>query len=233
MDYAAIFHQRYSTALIADAAYRANFPLGIGTPGLAPLDRRQKLAGPAVTVQANNDIISILAAVHYAQQGDVIVVTNKTDAVALIGDIIGGEAHHKGLAGFVIDGRVRDTVALLELDLTVVCLGMYPVGPLKLPDELKDIGKRDVALRLGEATVHPGDWVFADADGVICIAAEHLPALYEQAEQLLEREENLIANIEKGTSLSEMVALESFLEKRAKDPTADFNAHLAERKQTI
>jgi regulator of RNase E activity RraA len=191
------------------------------------------LAGPAVTVQANNDIISILAAVHYAQPGDVIVVTNKTDAVALIGDIIGGEAHHKGLAGFVIDGRVRDTVALLELDLTVVCRGMYPVGPLKLPDEVKDIGKRDVSLKLGEATVHPGDWVFADADGVICIAAEYLPALYEQAEQLLEREKNLIANIEKGTSLSEMVALESFLEKRAKDPTADFNAHLAEHKQTI
>jgi hypothetical protein len=47
------------------------------------------------------------------------------------------------------------------------------------------------------------------------------------------REENLIANIERGTSLSEMVALESFLEKRAKDPTADVNAHLAEHDQTI
>ena len=107
------------------------------------------------------------------------------------------------------------------------------MGPLKLPDEVKGIGQRDVALRLGEATVHPGDWVFADADGVIFIAADHLPALYEQAEQLLEREENLIANIERGTSLSEMVALESFLEKRAKDPSADFNAHLAEHDQTI
>lgn len=233
MDYADIFHQRYSTALIADAAYRANLPLGIGTPGLAPLDRRQKLAGPAVTVQANNDLISILAAVHYAQPGDVIVVTNKTDAVALIGDIIGGEAQHKGLAGFVIDGRVRDSIALLELDLTVVCRGTYPVGPLKLPDELKDNGQRDVELTLGEAKVHPGDWVFADVDGVIFIAAGHLPALYEQSEQLLEREENLIANIKKGTSLSEMVALESFLEKRTKDPTADFNAHLAEHDQTI
>ena len=233
MDYVAIFHQRYSTALIADAAYRADLHLGIGTPGLAPLDRRQKLAGPAVTVQANNDLISILAAVHFAQPGDVVVVTNKTDAVALIGDIIGGEAHHKGLAGFVIDGRVRDTVALLELDLTVVCRGAYPVGPLKLPDELKDIGQRDVILRLGEATVHPGDWVFADGDGVIFVAAGHLPALYEQAEQLLEREENLVANMKKGTSLSEMVALESFLKKRDEDPKADFNAHLAEHDQTI
>ena len=177
--------------------------------------------------------ISILAAVHYAQPGDVVVVTNKTDAVALIGDIIGGEAHHKGLAGFVIDGRVRDTVALLELDLTVVCRGAYPVGPLKLPDELKNIGQRGVKLRLGEATVHPGDWVFADADGVIFVAAGHLPALYEQAEQLLEREENLVENMKKGTSLSEMVALESFLKKRDEDPNADFNAHLAEHDQTI
>ena len=66
MDYAAKFGEFYSTALLADAAFQTGVPLGVAPPGLAPLAQRDKLAGPVVTVEANNDLLTIMAAVHRA-----------------------------------------------------------------------------------------------------------------------------------------------------------------------
>jgi 4-hydroxy-4-methyl-2-oxoglutarate aldolase len=227
MDYAAKFQEFYSTALLADAAFHTGVPLGVATPGLAPLARRDKLAGPVVTVEANNDLLTIMAAVHRAQPGEVVLVSNKTYEVGLIGDLLGLEAKQKGLAGFIVDGSVRDAVELIDLGMVVVCRGLLPIGPLKLAPELKGIGQIGVDVKLGDAAVKPGDWAFADADGVIFLSPEGLPTAFERAAILLEREKALAAEIRAGTSLGDIFGLEAFLEKRAEDPAADFNAHLA------
>lgn len=232
-DWLALFKERYSTALLSDAAFRAGVPLGVAPSGLAPLERRDKLAGPVVTVEANNDLIEILGAVHAAQPSDVVLVTNRTYEVALLGDLIVSEARRKGLAGFVVDGLVRDATTLLDIGLPVICRGLLPIGPLKLPADLKGTGVSGGEVTLGEAAVQPGDWAFGDADGVIFMAAEHLPAVFEQAEQSYEREEALTAEIQAGAALGDLLGIEAFLEKRAADPKADFNAHLAELGRAI
>jgi regulator of RNase E activity RraA len=233
MDYAARFKEVYSTALLADAAFHTGVPLGVAPPGLTPLERREKLSGPVVTVRANSDLISIMAALHRAGPGEVILVTNRTLEVGLIGDLIGLEAQRKGLAGFVIDGSVRDAVELLELGVPVFCRGLLPVGPLKLAPELKGIGQVGVEVRLGEATVKPGDWAFADADGVIFLPPEDLLTVFERVEQLWQRERALAERMRAGEALGDMFELEAFLAKRAKDPKADFNAHMAELGRAI
>ncbi len=125
-EHAQLFGDRYGTSLLADAAYRAGVDPGLLVPGLLPLDRRSKLAGPAVTVEANNDLVAILEGVDHAEPGDVVVITNRTPAVGLMGDLIGTEAVRKGLAGFVVDGLVRDSVALVDLGLAVRCRGVVP-----------------------------------------------------------------------------------------------------------
>lgn len=233
IDYAATFNDRYSTALLSDAAFRTGVPLGVAPSGLAPLNQRDKLAGPVVTVEANNDLIAILGAVHQAEANDVILITNRTAEVALIGDLIATEAQRKGLAGFVVDGLVRDATTLLDIGLPVICRGLLPVGPLKLPAEVKGVGQIGVGLTLGEAQVKAGDWLFGDADGVIVIAAEDLPATFEQAAQSYEREEALTAELQAGAALGDLLGIEDFLAKRAADPDADFNAHLAELGRAI
>jgi regulator of RNase E activity RraA len=95
--YAATFLDRYSTALLADAAFRAGIEPEVSPPGLAPLTPATKLAGPIVTVRAENDLVTILAALHRASAGKVLVITNKTYEVGLIGDLIALEASRKGL----------------------------------------------------------------------------------------------------------------------------------------
>ena len=68
-EFANLFHDRYSTALIADAAFRAGVTVRVPPAGMAPLNQYDKVAGPIETVWANNDLVSILGAVHRAQAG--------------------------------------------------------------------------------------------------------------------------------------------------------------------
>ena len=228
MDYVSLFHTEYSTATLADAAFRAKRPVRIPSSGLKPLDRNQKLAGPAFTVEANNDLVSILVALHRAESGQVAVITNTTSEVAVFGDLMATEAHRKGLAGFVVDGLVRDTLAVLDIGLPVISRGTLPIGPLKIRADLKGIGRINVEVFFGEVAIQPGDWVFGDADGVIILAPDDLEAVFSQAKISQEREDQLMSEIRAGTPLGDLFQIEAFLEKRASDPTVSWSQHLAD-----
>ncbi|MEO1295045.1 MAG: RraA family protein [Cyanobacteria bacterium J06636_16] len=231
--FSATFQQKYSCALLADAAFRAGVPISAAPPGLTPIDQSMKLAGPIITVRANNDLVSILAGINHASSGDVVVVTNHTQEVGLIGDLIATEANRKDLAGIIVNGFVRDTNELVEIGVPIFCTGVFPIGPLKLPQGVKDVGEIGCNLTMGNTTIKPGDWAFGDADGVIFIGGFNLPALFEWAERSYCREEFLAARIRSGTSLGELLDIEAFLEKRASNPQADFNQHIADLGQSI
>lgn len=232
-DYSDLFEERYSTSLMADAAFRTGTAVELPASGLRPLDIRSKLAGPAVTVEANNDLVSILEAVHRAEPYDVVVISNQTPDVAVMGDLIGTEAVRKGLSGFVVDGMVRDAVELVDLELPVLCRGTYLVGPLKVQAETRGIGTVGEPVSIGGATVVQGAWVFGDADGLIILDADSLPAVFEAVETAWEKEEALAHEISSGTALAEAFDLDSFLTKRREDSQADFNTHIAQLNRAI
>ena len=103
ISYSSLFEERYGTSLLADAAFRAGIEVVLPDRGLYPLDQRSKLAGPMVTVEANNDLVSIMHTVDQASPGDVVVIANRATEVGLIGDLIGAEAVRKRL-GHRADG---------------------------------------------------------------------------------------------------------------------------------
>lgn len=206
-DYAQMFRERYSTSLLADSAFRTGAALGLPAPGLQPLDRTSKLAGPAVTVEARTDLVSILEGVHHAEPGDVVVI--------------------------VVDGLVRDTAELIAMGLPVFCRGSFPAGPLKVSSDRKGIGEVGVDVSVGGATVRPGMWVFGDADGVIFVDERTLDAVFEAAEAARQQEEALAREIASGMALGDAFDLDAFLEERRTDPDADFNDHLAKVDRAI
>ena len=238
-DFPAIFQAKYSCALLADAAFRAGVPFSAAPCGLTPIDRTMKLAGAMFTIQANNDLVTILSGVHQARSGDIVVITNHlatmnhSTEVALIGDLIATEASRKGLAGIIVDGLVRDTTELIKIGVPIFCRGVYPIGPLKLPQNLKGIGEIGLKLMLGKTTITPGDWAFGDADGVIFIRHSDLPEVFEWAERSYHSEESLAAQIRSGVSLGELLGIEAFVKERASNPHADFNQYMAESNQAI
>jgi RraA family protein len=146
--------------------------------GLAPVWRGARLVGRARTVWTRSgDNLYIHKALDVAQPGEVIVVNGHGDlSRALIGDLIGLRARSLGIAGFVIDGAVRDADALKELGLPVFARGITPAGPYK-----HGPGRLDVPIAVGGVVVSPGDLVVADADGVVIVHADDVEAVLDAA----------------------------------------------------
>lgn len=228
------FRSALSTPLVADSAYRRGASVGVVGPDVRPLADGIRIAGPAVTVEANNDLVSILLALHRAPAGSVLVIGNNVRGPAgLTGDIIATEARRKGLEAIVADGFVRDTAEIRRIGLPVFSRGRIPVGPLKLRPEQKGIGALGVPVQLGDVTIVPGQWVVGDDDGLIVLEEADLPSILSQAEDTLRREEDLVARLRAGKALGDLFGIESFVERRREDPKADFNAHITAQGDAI
>jgi regulator of ribonuclease activity A len=85
---------------------------------------------------------------------------------ALLGGNLGAAAARNGWAGLVIDGCVRDVAELAALDVGIRALASMP-----MPTDRKNQGLKDLAVQIQGVWVHPGDWLYADADGMVVSAA--------------------------------------------------------------
>jgi len=154
-----------------------------------------KLAGPAFTVEVRpGDNLMIHAALALAKPGDVLVIDGKGDQTcALMGTIMMNAARQRGLAGVILDAAVRDSLDIEEMDYPVFSVGTNPNGPTK------EVGGRvGHPISCGGVTVHPGDFITADADGVMCIEREKIGALIEKAQEKVDAEARRIAGIKEG-----------------------------------
>jgi regulator of ribonuclease activity A len=128
---------------------------------------RRAFSGRAVTIKCHEDNSLVKAAVAEAGEGRVLVVDGGASLRrALLGDQVAETAARNGWAGCVIDGAVRDVEALAEIDLGIKALGACPVRTDK-----REQGLRDEVVEIGGARIAPGDYIYADANGVICSPA--------------------------------------------------------------
>jgi RraA family protein len=128
-----------------------------------------QLCGPACTVKVfPGDNLMVHKALDVAKPGDVVVVDAHGSSMnAVLGDLISTKAKHRGIAGFVVDGFVRDLPDILELDFPVFARGATPIGPLH-----RGPGEINYPVCCGGVVVNPGDLVVADGAGVVVIPQE-------------------------------------------------------------
>jgi regulator of ribonuclease activity A len=126
-----------------------------------------RFAGPVVTVKCFEDNTPVKAAVESAGNGRVLVVDGGGSLRrALLGGNLGAAAAKNGWAGVVIDGCVRDVA-----ELALCATGIRALASIPLPTERRAPGERDVAVRIQGVWVRPGDWLYADADGIVVMPA--------------------------------------------------------------
>ncbi|WP_342343460.1 RraA family protein [Microbacterium sp. CFBP 13617] len=178
--------------LAASAVVDSMQRLGSPDAGISPTWVGARLVGPALTVlTAAGDNQIVHAALDVVQPGEVIVLNGFGDTTrALIGDLIAERARSLGVAGFVVDGCVRDVDAIRELGLPVFARGVTPAGPYK-----NGPGVIGGAVAIGGVAVLTGDVVVADADGVVFIPRAQLDTIVDLAEQKLESEARKRASI--------------------------------------
>ena len=183
----------YQAAILADVAGRRGTMHG----RVAPVHQNMKVAGPAFTVEVRpGDNLMIHAAMALAKPGDVLVIDGKGDQTsALMGTIMMTACRQLGLAGVVMDGAVRDSLEIDEMDYPVFSVGTNPNGPTK-----NNGGRIGHPVSVGGVTVHPGDFVIGDGDGVVVIEREALPGLLPLAEHKVQAEAKRIAQIQQGNT---------------------------------
>ncbi|MBT9508559.1 ribonuclease E activity regulator RraA [Rhodoferax sp.] len=134
----------------------------------------RKFAGPVVTVKCFEDNSLVKAAVDSVgfeetpsgRVGKVLVVDGGASLRrALLGGNLGAAAARNGWAGLVIDGCVRDVAELALLDVGIRALASMP-----LPTEKRNEGQKDVPVQIQGVWVRPGDWLYADEDGIVLSA---------------------------------------------------------------
>lgn len=181
----------YQAAILADVAGRRGAMHG----RIRALHPRVKVAGTAFTVEVRpGDNLMIHAAMSLAKPGDVLVIDGKGDqTAALMGTIMVTACRKLGIAGVVIDGAVRDSTELEEMGYPVFSVGTNPNGPTKLVP-----GRIGHPVTVGGVTVHPGDFVLGDADGVVVVERDRIESLLPLAAKKVKVENERVAGIHKG-----------------------------------
>ncbi len=157
-----------------------------------PLNPKARLLGTAFTVNAPaGDNLLFHKALDMAQPGDVIVLANKGSmSRALCGEIMSSYAKSRGLAGIIIDGCVRDSYTLSQMDFPVYAKGVTPNGPYK-----NGPGEMNFPVSFAGIIINTGDIIVGDSDGLIAVRPEHAKELAEAAKAYHAGEEKQMEGI--------------------------------------
>jgi len=119
--------------------------------------------GPVLTVKCYEDNSHVKAAVESAGQGRVLVVDGAGSLQrALLGGNLAAAAARNGWAGVVVDGCVRDSAELAALPMGIRALALNPMPTLRAEQ-----GQTGGTVLIQGTNVHTGDWLYADADGMV------------------------------------------------------------------
>ena len=135
-------------------------------PMFANFGGRENFGGEIVTIKAFEDNSLVREQVAQPGAGMVLVVDGGGSMRrAMLGDMLAEKAASNGWEGIIIYGCIRDVNAIGETELGVQALGTIP-----LKTEKKGIGELNIPVTFGGVTFTPGEYVYADNNGVLVSA---------------------------------------------------------------
>ena len=173
---------------------------------IRPLSSEFRICGTAVTAQcAPDDNLTLHHAMHIAEAGQVLVASDGPEGghSGLWGELMALCARQRGLAGTVIDGAARDQLDIRQIGYPVFA---RLINPRKAP-KLR-YGQVNVPLALGALTVHPGDVICADVDGILVLPPEKVEETLAAAEEVVKKETAIAQQVRAGRSTFEIMELE-------------------------
>ena len=153
------------------------------------------LVGLACTVKVfPGDNLMVHKALDAAKPGDVVVIdTSGSQRNAVLGDLVTNKARHRGIAGFIVDGLVRDLPGLREVGLPVFARGVTPFGPLH-----RGPGELNYPISCGGIVVKAGDIIVADHNGVVVVHKEFANNIIERLKAHKEGMAKYVEDVKRG-----------------------------------
>ena len=143
--------------------------LAVLPPVFKSYGQNLRFSGPAATLKVFEDNALVRAALEQPGNGQVLVIDGGASLrCALVGGNLGMLGVKNGWAGIVVNGCIRDSAEINACALGVRALATHPQKSIK-----KGVGEVNLRVTIAGVAVHPGDWIYADEDGVL-VAAEKL-----------------------------------------------------------
>src|SRR2546423_8349375 len=155
-----------------------------------------KLIGPACTVKVYpGDNLMVHKCLDVLQPGDVVVVdTSASTMTAVLGDLISTKARHRGAAGFLVDGLIRDLPGIRALgDFPVFAQGVTPIGPLH-----RGPGEINFPIAAGGIVGQPRDLIVRDANGVVVVPHDIVDELLQRLTERAAAESSYTSAVARG-----------------------------------
>ena len=171
-----------SPTAYADAGLGREQFMDLGIRELWP--RIPRMAGPVYTVSCPpGDNLMLHAAIYRADPGAIIVVQAGDIQYAMAGGNVCATAQQRGIAGFVIDGVIRDVAEVREAEFPVFARGLSPV-----PGKKQTLGTLNQPITCGGVVVHPGDVVIADEEGIAVVPVAQQQEIWALTKQRADKE---------------------------------------------
>jgi regulator of RNase E activity RraA len=192
------------TAALADVLDGLGLERQTLPPEIRPLAPGMRLAGPAFAVEGRprpgidyeTSITAILECLGAVPAGRVAVYATRDRESAQFGELSATALAARGAAGVVLDGGCRDVDFIVDEGFPVFC--RYATPQDSVPRwELERYGHE---VEVGGVRVATGDWVVADADGVVVVPAGGAEAVLEQAERVVATENEVRAAVRDGVA---------------------------------
>lgn len=140
--------------------------LRVAAPVFRDFGGARSFAGPVATVRVLEDNSLVRAALEEPGQGRVLVVDGGGSLrCALVGDMLAELGLKNGWAGVVVNGCVRDVAVMGGMRFGVKALAANPRKSVK-----RGAGERDVPVSFADVEFRPGDYLYADPDGIVVAA---------------------------------------------------------------
>jgi regulator of ribonuclease activity A len=125
--------------------------------------KKAAFSGPAATLKVFEDNALVRSALEQPGNGQVLVIDGGASLrCALVGGNLGMLAEKNGWAGIVVNGCIRDSEEINACQIGVRALATHPQKSIK-----KGTGDSNIRVSVAGVAVNPGDWIYADADGVL------------------------------------------------------------------
>ena len=132
--------------------------------------KRVVFAGQVATLKVFEDNVLVRKALETSGNGRVLVIDGGGSLrCALVGGNLAVLAEKNGWAGIIVNGCVRDTGEINACDIGVRALASHPQRSIR-----KGMGDVDIKVSISGVSIRPGDWIYADADGVL-VSQQELP----------------------------------------------------------
>lgn len=137
--------------------------MAVLSPFYLSFGKRRAFCGHGVTLQVTDDNALVRATLETPGEGRVLVIDGGgSQRCALVGGQLAALAVDNGWAGIIVDGCVRDVDELNAVDIGIRAKAVHPRRGGKL-----GAGHRDTIIHIAGTHIRPGDWIVADADGIL------------------------------------------------------------------